>query len=297
YLEGDLDPLGFLRPRPHPDLQVENEYAREARGIYCSTIGVEINHISDPERRNWIYQRMESEAEEVDQQRALDLLIRADLFEQVLQQRYLGSKRFSLEGVTALLPLVDEILDTAARRGAIELVMGMSHRGRLNVMAHVARRAPEEIFAGFEDVDPRSVLGSGDVKYHMGATGEYRTREGRKLSVHLASNPSHLEAVDPVTIGRTRAKHDRIGEHGTKKYLPLLVHGDAAVAGQGIGAETLNFADLPGFTVGGTVHILANNLIGFTTAPRELHSSRFAAQLARRQSIPLFHVDGEDVDA
>ena len=297
YLEGDLDPLGFLRPRPHPDLQIENEYAREAREIYCSTIGVEINHISDPERRNWIYQRLESEAEEVDQQRALDLLIRADLFEQVLQQRYLGSKRFSLEGVTAGLPLVDEILDTAARRGAIELVMGMSHRGRLNVMAHVARRAPEEIFAGFEDVDPRSVLGSGDVKYHMGATGEYITRSGAKVHIHLVSNPSHLEAVDPVTIGRTRAKQDRTGEGGREKYLPLIVHGDAAFAGQGILAETMNYADLKGYTVGGTIHVIVNNLLGFTTSYFEEHSTRFAACIARRQSIPIFHVNGEDVDA
>src|SRR5258708_10673038 len=140
YLEGDLDPLGFLRPRPHPSLQIESEYAREARAIYSSTIGIEINHISDPERRNWIYQRMESEHQQEDQQRILDLLIRADLFELVLQQRYLGSKRFSLEGVTALLPLVDEILDAAAQRAAIELVMGMRQRRRLNVLAHVARR-------------------------------------------------------------------------------------------------------------------------------------------------------------
>src|SRR5216684_4401207 len=297
YLEGDLDPLGFLRPRPHPALQIESEYAREARAIYSSTIGIEINHISDPERRNWIYQRMESEAEEVDQQRALDLLIRADLFEQVLQQRYLGSKRFSLEGVTALLPLVDEILDTAAQRGAIELVTGMSHRGRLNVMAHVAKRSPEEIFAGFEDVDPRSVLGSGDVKYHMGATGEYITRSGNKVHIHLVSNPSHLEAVDPVTVGRTRAKQDRTGEGGREKYLPLLVHGDAAFAGQGILAETMNYADLPGYTVGGTVHVIVNNLLGFTTSYLEEHSTRFAACIARRQSIPIFHVNGEDVDA
>ena len=297
YLEGDLDPLGFLRPRPHPSLQIESEYAREARAIYSSTIGIEINHISDPERRNWIYQRMESEHQQEDQQRILDLLIRADLFELVLQQRYLGSKRFSLEGVTALLPLVDEILDAAAQRGAIELVMGMSHRGRLNVIAHVARRPPEEIFAGFEDVDPRSVLGSGDVKYHMGATGEYVTRSGGKVHIHLVSNPSHLEAVDPVTVGRTRAKQDRTGEGGPEKYLPLLVHGDAAFAGQGILAETMNYADLKGYTVGGTIHVIVNNLLGFTTNYYEEHSTRFAACIARRQSIPIFHVNGEDVDA
>ena len=300
YLEGDLDPLGFLRPRETPELEHNGEFAREARVIYSSTIGVEINHIYAPERRRWIYDRMEStdsEVTEKDQQRILDLLTRADIFEQVMQQRYLGSKRFSLEGVTALIPLVDEVLDTASRLGAIELVMGMSHRGRLNVIAHVARRPAEEIFAGFEDVDPRSVLGSGDVKYHMGATGEYVTRNGGKVHIHLVSNPSHLEAVDPVTVGRTRAKQDRTGEGGREKYLPLLVHGDAAFAGQGILAETMNYADLPGYTVGGTIHVVVNNLLGFTTSYLEEHSTRFAACIARRQSIPIFHVNGEDVDA
>ena len=297
YLEGDLDPLGFLRPRETPELEREGEYAREARAIYSSTIGVEINHIYAPERRRWIFERMESEPPQENQQRILDLLTRADIFEQVMQQRYLGSKRFSLEGTTALIPLVDEVLDTASRLGAIELVMGMSHRGRLNVIAHVAQRPTDEIFAGFEDVDPRSVLGSGDVKYHMGATGQYTTHSGGKVHIHLVSNPSHLEAVDPVTVGRTRAKQDRTGEGGREKYLPLLVHGDAAFAGQGILAETMNYADLPGYTVGGTIHVVVNNLIGFTTSYLEEHSTRFAACIARRQSIPIFHVNGEDVDA
>ena len=159
------------------------------------------------------------------------------------------------------------------------------------------KRPPQEIFAGFEDVDPRSVLGSGDVKYHMGATGEYTTRSGGKVHIHLVSNPSHLEAVDPVTVGRTRAKQDRTGEGGREKYLPLLVHGDAAFAGQGILAETMNYADLPGYTVGGTIHVVVNNLLGFTTSYTEEHSTRFAACIARRQSIPIFHVNGEDVDA
>ena len=297
YLDADLDPLGFLKPDPHPDLPTDGEFAAEARRFYCGTIGAEFMHIAESERRRWIEERMEAAAPPVDQARVLDLLIRGDIFELVLQQRYLGTKRFSLEGVTALLPLVDEILDAAGQRGAVELVMGMSHRGRLNVIAHVAKRAPEEVFAGFEDVDPRSVLGGGDVKYHMGATGEYITRSGAKLHIHLVSNPSHLEAVDPVTVGRTRAKQDRAGEGGREKYLPLLVHGDGAFAGQGIFAETLNFADLKGYTVGGTVHVIVNNLLGFTTDSAELQSARFAAQLARRQSIPIFHVNGEDVDA
>jgi 2-oxoglutarate dehydrogenase E1 component len=297
FLEAELNPLGLLPPQPHPDLEIDNEWAREARGIYCGSVGVEFMHIVDPERRRWIQERIEAEPGPVDQERALDLLMRADLFEQTLQSRYLGTKRFSLEGNTSLLPAVDEVLDVAGERGAVELVMGMSHRGRLNVIIHVARRPPEQVFAEFEDVDPRSVLGSGDVKYHIGATGEYVTKSGAKIHIHLASNPSHLEAVDPVTVGRTRAKQDRAGEGGKAKYLPLLVHGDAAFAGQGITAETLNYADLAGYTVGGTIHVIVNNLIGFTTNAREEHSSRFSAQLARRQPIPIFHVNGEDVDA
>jgi 2-oxoglutarate dehydrogenase E1 component len=297
YLQAELNPLGLLPPQPHPDLQIDNEYAREARRIYCGSVGVEFMHIADSERRRWIQERMEAEPQTVDRQRALDLLMRADLFEQTLQARYLGNKRFSLEGNTSLLPAVDEILDVAGESGALELVMGMSHRGRLNVIIHVARRPADQVFAEFEDVDPRSVLGSGDVKYHIGATGEYVTKSGKKIHIHLASNPSHLEAVDPVTIGRTRAKQDRAGEGGKAKYLPLLVHGDAAFAGQGITAETLNYADLGGYTVGGTIHVIVNNLLGFTTNAREEHSSRFSAQLARRQAIPIFHVNGEDVDA
>jgi 2-oxoglutarate dehydrogenase E1 component len=297
YLAANLDPLGFLAPVEHPELVRDGPAAAAARKFYCGTIGAEFVHIDDPERRRWIAERMESDPPQPDRAYILERLIRADLFEQVLQARYLGSKRFSLEGVTALIPLLDRVLAAAAEAGGEEVVIGMSHRGRLNVMAHIAGQRAADIFAGFEDVDPRSVLGSGDVKYHVGATGEYRTREGRKLGVHLASNPSHLEAVDPVAIGRARAKQARIGSGSRSRILPIVLHGDAAFAGQGVLAETLNLADIGAYSVGGTIHVIVNNLLGFTTAPAELHSSRFASSLAKRQAIPIFHVNGEDLDA
>ncbi len=240
---------------------------------------------------------MESPPCAPNRERILERLVRAEVFEQVLQARYLGTKRFSLEGVTALIPLLDQILEGAAEHHAEWSVLAMSHRGRLNVMAHVVNRPAEEIFAGFEDVDPRSVLGGGDVKYHIGATGDYRARNGRGVHIHLVSNPSHLEAVDPVAMGRTRAKQVRAGANGQELVLPIVIHGDAAFAGQGITAETLNFAGIEGFSVGGTIHILANNLIGFTARPPELHTARFAAELAKRQPIPIFHVNGEDPEA
>ncbi len=298
YLAANLDPLGFLAPIVHPELVVEGEAAALARKFYCGSIGAEFEHIDDTERRRWIAGRLECDAPQADRTFILERLIRAELFEQVLQARYLGSKRFSLEGVTAVIPLLDRVLSAASAAGTEQVMLGMSHRGRLNVMAHIAGQSAADIFAGFEDVDPRSVLGSGDVKYHVGATGEYRTREGRKLSVHLASNPSHLEAVDPVVVGRARAKQTRAGfPGGVKKILAIILHGDAAFAGQGVWAETLNLADVSAYTVGGTIHVIVNNLLGFTTPPMELHSSRFASSLAKRQDVPIFHVNGEDPEA
>jgi len=298
YLAANLDPLGFLAPIEHPDLVRDGPAAAAARKFYCGTIGAEFAHIDDPQRRRWIADQLECDAPIPDRGFILERLIRAELFEQVLQARYLGSKRFSLEGVTALIPLLDAVLSSAGEAGAEQIVIGMSHRGRLNVMAHIAGQRAADIFAGFEDVDPRSVLGSGDVKYHVGATGEYRTREGRRLSVHLASNPSHLEAVDPVVMGRARAKQARAGgAAGIRKVLPIVLHGDAAFAGQGVWAETLNLADLEAYSVGGTIQVIVNNLLGFTTEPPQLHSSRFASSLAKRQAVPVFHVNGEDPDA
>src|SRR5213595_2942826 len=306
YLEATLDPLGLFEPLEQPELDaLTGEAAEEARGIYCGTVGADFMHLLEPQRRRWIAERLEALAGEVDRHKILERLIRADLFEQVLQARYLGTKRFSLEGVTALIPLLDSILDTAGEHGALESVMAMSHRGRLNVMVHAACKTPHEVVAGFEDVDPRSVLGAGDVKYHVGATGTYVTSAGKEIGIHLVSNPSHLEAVDPVAVGRVRAKQTRYGLRGPyvdrspetlNKVVPIVMHGDAAFAGQGIWAETLNFADLRAYTVGGTIHIIVNNLIGFTTRPTQEHSSRFASDLAKRQSVPIFHVNAEDAD-
>jgi 2-oxoglutarate dehydrogenase E1 component len=297
YLQANLDPLGDLVPVSMPELEVSGADAERARRYYCGSIGVEFMHIPERERRLWIQERMESEPPEPDRQRILELLVEAEIFEQVLQTRYLGTKRYSLEGETALLPLLDAILIAAAEQGAEKAMLAMSHRGRLNVMVHIVGRAAAEVFARFEDVDPRSILGGGDVKYHMGATGDFCASNGRKVEMHLVSNPSHLEAVDPVVMGRTRAKQMRRGAAGLPQVVPITVHGDAAFSGQGIWAETLNLSGVPGFTVGGAVSIIVNNLIGFTTVPRDLSSSRFSSDLAKRLPIPVFHVNAEDPEA
>ncbi|MEE8367526.1 MAG: 2-oxoglutarate dehydrogenase E1 component [Thermoanaerobaculia bacterium] len=301
YLQADLDPLGRLPPQPHRELDSfgseAGSDAATARHWYCGTLGVEFMHIPDPDRREWISQKMERVPAQADQPAILEMLIRSTLFEQVLQSRYIGNKRFSLEGLEALIPLLNEALHSAADAGASAVVLAMSHRGRLNVMAHVVGVDSAKLFAGFEDLEPRSIMGAGDVKYHLGATGSFLSRTGRELSIHLVSNPSHLEAVNPVALGRVRAKQSRLGDAAGKLVIPILLHGDAALAGQGITAETFNLAQVPGFSVGGTYHVVVNNLIGFTAEPRALHSSRFASDVAKRLAIPIFHVNGEDPDA
>ncbi|MGD0225529.1 MAG: 2-oxoglutarate dehydrogenase E1 component [Terriglobia bacterium] len=297
YLAADLDPVGYLQPLAPPELALEGDVATRARRCYCGSIGAEFMHIPDGERRQWIAERMEADPPPVDSARVLDRLIRAGLFEQVLQSRYPGTKRFSLEGIVTLIPVVDEVLECAADLGAEQLVLAMSHRGRLNVMVHIVGKSAEDVFARFEDVDPRSFLGGGDVKYHLGATGDYMTANRNNVEIHMVSNPSHLEAVDPVAVGRARAKQARLCGRGTTCVLPLLLHGDAALAGQGTAAETLNLAGLDGYTVGGTVHVVVNNLIGFTANPEDTSSSRFASDVAKRLPIPIFHVNAEDPDA
>src|SRR5579883_2698916 len=300
YLQAQLDPLGqYLQPQPVPELEISGKFADQARRFYCGSIASEFMHIPDPAKRQWIQDRLETDAPKPDQKRILELLTRADLFEQVIQSRYLGTKRFSLEGVTALIPFLDELLNRAAERSVLQVVLAMSHRGRLNVMVNTIGKSATDIFSKFEDVDPRSVLGGGDVKYHMGATGKFVATNGSSVNLHLVSNPSHLEAVDPVAMGRTRAKQLRLGlgEEGRDKVFPVIIHGDAAFAGQGIWAETMNLADIDGYSVGGSIQVIVNNLIGFTTEPGASNSSRFASDLAKRLPIPIFHVNSEDADA
>ncbi len=298
YLQARLDPLQqYLPAESLPELAATGEFAKQARALYCATIGVEFMHIADPERRRWIAERLEAAAPAADSQRSLDLLVRADIFEHVIQKRYLGTKRFSLEGITALIPLLDAVLNRACELGAEKSVLGMSHRGRLNVMVNTLGKSAADIFSKFEDADPRASLGSGDVKYHVGATGAFTTRGGKEVALHLVSNPSHLEAVDPVAMGRAYAKQMRYGAEGRERVLPIVLHGDAAFAGQGIWAETINLGSLEGYSVGGGIHIIANNLIGFTAEPDEYNSSRFASDLARRLLVPIFHVNAEDIDA
>jgi 2-oxoglutarate dehydrogenase E1 component len=312
YLQASLDPLGQLLPPapfpvsdPAPD--EDSPDVQDARRIYTSSIGAEFMHIPSAEKRAWIQQRLEAPVPDaatatIPSARILTGLLRADLFEQVIQQRYLGTKRFSLEGLTVLIPFLDQLFTTAAELGVNRSIFAMSHRGRLNVMVNTINRASRDIFTKFEDVDPRSTLGGGDVKYHTGATGNFITANGKTVHLHLASNPSHLEAADPVIMGRTRAYQERLAKNRSKEdflkarrqVLPMIIHGDAAFAGQGIWAESLNLATLHGYNIGGTIQVIVNNLLGFTALPGESNSSRFASDLAKRLPIPIFHVNAED---
>jgi 2-oxoglutarate dehydrogenase E1 component len=302
YLDANLNPFGGPIAGGYPELRSPKGAApgavAEARKTYCGSIGAEFMHLPQPDRREWVQEQMESSPRQsVDRRWLTERLLQADLFEQTLQARYLGTKRFSGEGSTALVPLLDTVIETSVGLGANASVVAMSHRGRLTVMSLIIGIPAEYVFAGFEDVDPRSVLGGGDVKYHQGATGDYKTRDGKIVRMHLVSNPSHLEAVDPVALGRTRAKQLHSGPNGEQQVVPIIMHGDAAFAGQGIWAETLNFSGLKGFSVGGAIHVIVNNQVGFTTNPDELHTSRFASDIAKRQPIPIFHVNAEDPEA
>ncbi|MFD3357388.1 multifunctional oxoglutarate decarboxylase/oxoglutarate dehydrogenase thiamine pyrophosphate-binding subunit/dihydrolipoyllysine-residue succinyltransferase subunit, partial [Streptomyces fradiae] len=327
HVMADTDPLEY-RQRKHPDLDItehgltlwdlEREFAvggfggksmmklRDILGVlrdsYCRTTGIEFMHIQDPKQRKWIQDRVErphSKPEREEQLRILRRLNAAEAFETFLQTKYVGQKRFSLEGGESVIPLLDAVIDSAAESRLDEVVIGMAHRGRLNVLANIVGKSYAQIFREFEgNLDPKSMHGSGDVKYHLGADGTFTGLDGEQIKVSLVANPSHLEAVDPVLEGVVRAKQDIIGKAGTDfTVLPVALHGDAAFAGQGVVAETLNMSQLRGYRTGGTVHIVINNQVGFTAAPESSRSSMYATDVARMIEAPIFHVNGDDPEA
>jgi 2-oxoglutarate dehydrogenase E1 component len=327
HLMADTDPLDY-KQRSHPDLDVvthgltlwdlDREFPtgefggkqimklREILGVlrdsYCRTVGVEYMHIQDPDQRRWIQDRVERHHDKPDREEQLHILGRlnaAEAFETFLQTKFVGQKRFSLEGGESVIPLLDAVLRSASRRNMDEVVVGMAHRGRLNVLANIVGKSYAQIFREFEgNLDPRTAHGSGDVKYHLGAEGVFKSADGTEVNVSLVSNPSHLEAVDPVLEGVVRAKQDLIGRgEAGFTVLPLLIHGDAAFAGQGVVAETLNLSQLRGYRTGGTVHVVVNNQLGFTTSPTAGRSSVYATDVARMIQAPIFHVNGDDPEA
>jgi 2-oxoglutarate dehydrogenase E1 component len=269
------------------------------RDTYCRYVGVEFMHIQELPIRRWLEQRMETTRNAAalspdEQARILTKLNAAEAFEKFLHGTYVGQKRFSLEGAETLVPMIDALLNDAAAAGTEEAVIGMSHRGRLNLLCNVVGKSYNAIFREFEgELDPDTAHGSGDVKYHVGASGTHTTPTGATVALTLASNPSHLEAVDPVVEGMVRARQDRLGDSEHERVLPILLHGDAAFAGQGVVAETLNLSLLRGYRTGGTVHVVVNNQIGFTTGPQDARSSPYATDVARTVQAPIFHVNGD----
>jgi len=337
HLNANLDPLDAEPPVLHPELDLahygltiwdlEREFATDGlagresatlqqilatlREAYCGTLAIEYMHIQDPDQKLWIQRHVEGvvTTPSVDEQRhLLERLNAAEVFERFLHTRYVGQKRFGLEGAESTIVMLDALFDAAAQRGVADAVIGMAHRGRLNVLANIVGKGYEEIFSEFEgNLDPQSVQGSGDVKYHKGATGVFKGHSGATLRLSMVSNPSHLEAVDPVVEGVARAKQDRVIAPSTGEapdaslpshpVLAVLVHGDAAFAGQGVVAETLNLSGLSGYRTGGSVHLVINNQVGFTTPPKNARTSFYATDVAKMIQAPIFHVNGDDPEA
>jgi 2-oxoglutarate dehydrogenase E1 component len=271
------------------------------RDAYCRTIGVEYMHIQNTEEQRWIQSKLEGSTAEFtkdEKRRILERLNSAEAFEKFLATKYVGTKRFGLEGAESAIPILDEVLSQSADAGLDGAVLGMAHRGRLNVLANIMGKSYDQIFKEFEGhVDPSSVQGSGDVKYHLGALGKYESPSGADIKIELAANPSHLETVDPIVMGMVRAQQDQIEPPGSYPVLSLLIHGDAAFAGQGIVAECLAMSDISGYRVGGTVHLIINNQIGFTTSPQYARSSLYCSDVAKTVQAPIFHVNGDDPEA
>ncbi|MDX1741516.1 MAG: multifunctional oxoglutarate decarboxylase/oxoglutarate dehydrogenase thiamine pyrophosphate-binding subunit/dihydrolipoyllysine-residue succinyltransferase subunit, partial [Rhodothermales bacterium] len=335
HLQADINPLGYEWV-DHPELDpatygltvwdLDREFVTGGLGgadvlplrqilsivreAYTRKVGIEYMHISDPTEKSWLETHIEPSDDRdtltpEEKRRILSKLNAAEAFERFLHTKYIGHKRFSLEGSETLIPMLDTILSDAADQGVHEVVMGMAHRGRLNVLANILHKPYEAIFSEFEgSIDPNTIQGSGDVKYHLGATGQHESPDGTAVKVSLASNPSHLEAVNPVVEGMARAKQYRLrhasdvpGGDYKDAVIPLLIHGDAAFAGQGVVAETLHLSQLSGYHTGGTIHIVINNQIGFTTTPAEARSSTYATDVARMIQAPILHVNGDDPEA
>ncbi len=296
-LERDLGPTGV---HGLPRATVGGVLAH-LRATYCGTLGLEFMHVPSPTRRSWLAQRMETRAQlrpnAATRIRMLEMLVNAEGFERFCHVKYPGTKRFSLEGSEALIPLLDLVLTHGARLGAIETVIGMAHRGRLTALESILQRKARDIFAEFEDIEPEASLGGGDVKYHLGYSSDRVDLAGNHMHVSLSFNPSHLEAVDPVVLGRVRAKQIRHADLEQRRVLGVLVHGDAAFAGQGLVPEILNLMNLPGYRTGGTVHVVVNNQVGFTASPAEQRSTPYCTDVAKMIECPIWHVNGEDLDA
>ncbi len=271
------------------------------RDAYCRTIGIEYMHIQEPAEKRWIQEQVEGVRVEIspdEQRHILGRLNAAEAFEKFLSTKYVGQKRFGIEGAESTIPLLDAVLAEAAEANMSSAVIGMAHRGRLNVLTNIVGKSYDQIFKEFEgNVDPESTQGTGDVKYHLGQSGKFVSRTGAEIPVELAANPSHLEAVDPVVVGMARAKMDQLDDEGSYPVLPILIHGDAAFAGQGVVAETLNLSLIKGYRVGGTIHVIINNQLGFTTPPDSARSSEYPTDVAKMVQAPIFHVNGDDPEA
>lgn len=327
HLMAEIDPLG--RPRPGlpeldpafyhlteedmdrsfstdtiegPQSMSLRQIIKRLRNTYCRSIGVQFMHMDDLRVRQWLQVRMEGSENRIQLDRRQQLriyrqMMTAAVFEEFIQKRFLGAKSFSLEGSESLIPLVEMAIERAASQDIGDCVLAMAHRGRLNVLANIMGKSPQRIFREFADMDPELHVGRGDVKYHLGHSTDYRAANGRSVHLTLCFNPSHLEFVNPVAIGRMRARQDRSGDHSRQGGMVILIHGDAAFAGEGIIQETLNLSELDAYRVGGTLHVIVNNQIGFTTGPRESRSCVYATDVAKMLQIPIFHVNGEDPEA
>ena len=327
HLEARIDPLGMPRPTNrelNPDsysLSAEDmdkmfsartingedykslrEIVEQLRNTYCRSIGAQFMHIDDHSVRDWLQKRMEGSSNRIEldrhsQIRILNRLTDAVIFEEFVRRKFMGAKTFSLEGAETLIPLLDRALEKAGEHGIVEVVLGMAHRGRLNVLANIMGKRTENIFWSFDDPDPVVNKGAGDVIYHMGHSCDWTTSAGKNVHISLCFNPSHLEFVNPVAMGRCRAKQDRVGDNEHSQVLNILIHGDAAFAGEGVVQETLNMSQLAGYKCGGTLHVIVNNQIGFTTLADDSRSTTYASDVAKMLQIPIFHVNGEDPEA